>query len=191
MNLWGRLVWLWLSSFWRERLAMPFAVSSLAFRVWPHDLDVSIHMNNGRYLTIMDLGRFDLLLRSGLAGPALRAGWTPILSACKIRFRRELRPFRAYRLETRIVWWSQAQIVMEQRFISPGRDGLPIVHAAALVLAGLYDRSNRQFVPMDRLFALVGLPPAASPEPSPEIEAFLAANDALKRAGRDPVPTLP
>ena len=30
-------------------------------RVWPNDLDTNAHMNNGRYLTLMDLGRFDLM----------------------------------------------------------------------------------------------------------------------------------
>jgi hypothetical protein len=27
--------------------------SVLTFRVWPNDLDINLHMNNGRYLTIM------------------------------------------------------------------------------------------------------------------------------------------
>ena len=26
---------------------------------------VNLHMNNGRYLTIMDIGRFDLIMRMG------------------------------------------------------------------------------------------------------------------------------
>ena len=39
--------------------------SVVRFRVWPNDLDTNLHMNNGRYLTLMDLGRLDLLLRNG------------------------------------------------------------------------------------------------------------------------------
>ncbi|MDC0434241.1 thioesterase family protein [bacterium] len=34
--------------------------------VLPNDLDLTMHMNNGRYLTICDFNRVDLFVRSGL-----------------------------------------------------------------------------------------------------------------------------
>jgi hypothetical protein len=40
--------------------------SELRLRVWPGDIDVYPEMNNGRYWTIMDLGRYDLAARTGL-----------------------------------------------------------------------------------------------------------------------------
>ena len=43
--------------------------SAVGFRVLPGDLDVNVHLNNGRYLALMDLGRFDLLIRGGLLRP--------------------------------------------------------------------------------------------------------------------------
>ena len=45
----------------RSRLR-PTDASTVHFLVWPNDLDMNRHMNNGRYLTLMDLGRFDLEL---------------------------------------------------------------------------------------------------------------------------------
>ena len=185
MNLWFRLFWLFLKARFRTPIPAPFGMSVLHLRVWPNDLDLSMHMNNGRYLTLMDLGRLDLMLGMGVAGASFKAGWTPILSASKVRFRRELRPFKAFRLETRILWWSATQLIMEQRLISDAPDGDArgdVVHASALMLAGLYDRKQRQFVPVSRLFALAGQEHAVSPEPSDEVSAFLAASDALKQA---------
>jgi acyl-CoA thioesterase FadM len=38
--------------------------SVVRFRVWPGDLDFNLHMNNGRYLTLMGLGRLDLMARA-------------------------------------------------------------------------------------------------------------------------------
>jgi len=38
----------------------------IAFRVWPNDCDINLHLNNGRYLTFMDLGRLQLLAQIGL-----------------------------------------------------------------------------------------------------------------------------
>jgi len=49
MNLWFRLVWLLVSSRFGPRLEPLADPSRLGFRVWPHDLDTSLHMNNGRY----------------------------------------------------------------------------------------------------------------------------------------------
>lgn len=181
MNLWLRLLALLASAFVRPGLRPPFDVSRVRFRVWPHDLDTSLHMNNGRYWTLMDLGRTDLMLRSGLWRAVLRHGWVPVVSAGKIRFRRELRLFRPFELRTRIVAWSEAAVVIEHRVVATGRDGAEILSAIALVKAGLYDRKARAFVPVARLFEALGVE-ADSPEPGPEVAAFLAADEALREA---------
>jgi acyl-CoA thioesterase FadM len=180
LNLWFRLLWLIISAPFRERLIPPMDASRLNFRVWPHDLDTSLHMNNGRYWTLMDLGRTDLMLRSGLWRAVLRHKWVPVVTAAKIRFRRELKPFTPFRLETRILIWAETWLVMEHRIISDGRKG-EIVNAVALVRAGLYDRAGKAFVPTARLFDELGVN-VASPQPSAEVAAFLAAEEAMKQA---------
>lgn len=183
MNLWFRLLWLLATSWLRPRLKPPFAVSTLNFHVWPLDLDTSLHMNNGRYWTLMDLGRTDLMLRSGLWRDVLRHGWTPVVSAATIRFRRELTLFRAFRLETHIVCWAETWLVMEHRIIIKGKGGHDIVAAIALVRAGLYDRKGRGFVTVQRIFEALGST-AVSPEPAPDVAAFLASEEAMKNAGQ-------
>lgn len=180
MNLWFRLLGLVLASFWRPRLASPDAASRLAFRVWPGDLDTSMHMNNGRYWTLMDLGRADLTIRTGLWRAVLRHRWTPVLGAGSIRFRRELKPFRRFHLETRILHWAETTMVMEHRILARGRDGRDILSAIALVRAGIYDRRAKAFVPIARLMEEVGAD-ADSPPQGPAVAAFLAAEDVLKR----------
>jgi len=183
MNLWFRLLWLLLTARKRGHLDVPRQASVLAFRVWPHDLDPSIHMNNGRYLTLMDLGRTDVLIRSGLWREVLRHKWTPIASAVTIRFQRELRPFQRFRLETRLSCWDASLVVMEQTFIIEGgpRDGQAA--ARALFKGGLYDRQERKFVEIARLMSLIGVS-EVSPATTPEVEAFLHADDQLKQSGR-------
>ncbi len=180
MNLWLRLIWLLLTASRRPPLTLPDAASVLLFRVWPHDLDLSLHMNNGRYLTLMDLGRLDIMLGSGLWRAVLRHKWTPIASAITIRYRRELRPFQKFRLETRLISWDATLVVMEQTFIVEGgpRDGQTA--ARALFKGGLYDRSAKAFVPLSRLLGSIGAS-AESPAPTPEVEAFLKADAELRQ----------
>jgi len=181
MNLWLRVLHLVIASFFRPKLDPVRDVSRLTFRVWPHDLDTSLHMNNGRYWTLMDLGRTDIMIRSGLWRPILKKGWVPVVSAGQVRFRREMRLFQPFTLETRILTWSEGHVVIEHRLISKARDGSPVLNAIALVRAGLYDRTGRSFVSMSRLLAEIGLQ-AEPPTAAPEVEAFLQAEQTLKRA---------
>ena len=181
MNLWLRVLHLVIASFFRAKLDPVKDVSRLTFRVWPHDLDTSLHMNNGRYWTLMDLGRTDIMIRSRLWRPVLKHGWVPVVNAGQIRFRREIRLFQPFTLETRILTWSDGHVVMEHRLLSKARDGSPVLNAIALVRAGLYDRKERRFVPMGRLLSEIGLQ-AESPQAAPEVEAFLHAEETLKRA---------
>jgi acyl-CoA thioesterase FadM len=182
MNLWLRLIWLTVTARFRGALDAPLGLSRVPFRVWPHDLDTSLHMNNGRYWTLMDLGRTDLMLRMGLWRAVLRHGWTPVVSAGKIRFRRELKPFTAFHLETRVLCWEETFLVIEHRLVSRGRRGDDVTNAVALVKAGLYDRKAKGFVPIGRLMSEMGIN-IASPAPTADIQAFLDAESAMKRAG--------
>jgi acyl-CoA thioesterase FadM len=181
MNLWFRIFWYLLRLRGKPTLVLPAETSVVRFRVWPTDLDTSIHMNNGRYLTLMDLGRLDVMVRSGLWRAILRHKWTPIASAVLIRYRRELKLWQRFRLESRILAWDHASVVMEQVFVIDGgsRDGQ--VAARALFKGGLYDRKERRFIQIARLMAEIGVN-AESPTPSPEIDAFLHADDQLKQA---------
>ncbi len=182
MNLWLRLIWLVASARFRGALAAPFEVSRVPFRVWFGDLDTSLHMNNGRYWTLMDLGRTDILLRMGLWRAVLRNRWTPIITAGKIRFRRELRFFTPFTLETRVLCWADTWIVIEHRLVSKGSCGQDVTNAVALVRVGLYDRWARSFVPTQAMMDEMGAG-YQSPPPSAEVQAFLHAEDAMKRAG--------
>ena len=181
MNLWLRLLWLLAATVFRPRLAPPFETSVVSLIVLPNDLDIYGHMNNGRYLTIMDLGRMDLFVRGGLIRSIRGAGWTPVLSAAKVRYRRELRLFQRFRLETRIVYWEATTFVMEHRVVVSGDDGRDVVATQALMRGGLYDRAARRFVPVADLFRRMNIA-ADSPAPTDDVRAFLEAEVALKRA---------
>lgn len=183
MNLWFRLIFYLLNARWRSPLQLPGEASVLSFRAWPNDLDVSLHVNNGRYLTLLDLGRLDLMIRAGLWRAVVRHRWTPIASNVLIRYRREIRLFQRFRLETRLITWDKNNVVMEQLFVLVGgaRDGQ--IAARALFKGGIYDRAGRAFVPLARLMEEIGAS-ADAPAPTPEVAAFLAAEDTLRgRAG--------
>ena len=143
---------------WRAPPRGRAAESLLHMRVMPGDLDINLHMNNGRYLTLMDLGRFDLMVRAGLGRPAWRNRWRPLLGSAMIRFRRSLGPFQKFQLRTRLVCWDERWFVFEQRFESGGR-----IHAVAHA-RGLF-RDRQGSVPPARTLAAIGIHDPSPPAP--------------------------
>lgn len=97
MNLWFRLIWALLRA-WRLPAIGQGAVIERTLRVWPGDLDINGHMNNGRYLTIIDLMLVEYFVRSGFARVMLNAGWRPMSGGAVITYRKGLQPGQRYRL---------------------------------------------------------------------------------------------
>lgn len=87
---------------WRSKLA-PGEESVLPMTAWPWDCDMFMEINNGRHLTLFDLGRFDYGVRSGLMTILKQKKWGLVVAGSTIRYRRRLTPFQRYKLHTRLV----------------------------------------------------------------------------------------
>ena len=120
MKLYFRLIWLILTQARRSRSSLLGPVDT-PFRVLPNDLDALFHVNNGVYLTLMDLGRTDLLLRSGVFSKVRNNGWYPVLAAETIRFKRSLTLWQRFTIRTKVVGWDERSIYLEQQFIAKGK----------------------------------------------------------------------
>ena len=79
-------------------------------------------MNNAAYLRHAELARVDYFLRSNLRSELKRKGFRIAFVALNIRYRRELRVFKSYRIETRPIFWDELQLIIEQRFVNPETD---------------------------------------------------------------------
>ena len=168
MNLYLRLILVVIKSFFRPRLKDIFTGGALIFRVLPNDLDTNLHMNNGRYLTIMDLGRLDLVIRTGLGRVMMKQGAIPVLSAVKMRYRIPLSPFQKYRLNTQVICWDDKWVYMKQTFTIWNGDKTGVVAAIALLKGGFYNRRARRTVPTNELLKILGLK-----EDSPEFPSYI------------------
>lgn len=111
-----RLPWTAIKAARRARLAVD-ATSVLSHRAWPSDVDLYLHVNNGRFLTLMDLGRTDWIIRTGIMRQLIRRRWQPVAGGAGIRFRRSINLLRRYQLHTRLIWWDERWCYFEQTFI--------------------------------------------------------------------------
>lgn len=180
MNLWLRLLWLLLMTPFRRRLRLPEEGSVLHMRVLPNDLDTNMHMNNGRFFTIMDLGRMDLLFRGGATWTIIRKRmWAPILGAVKMRFRLPLDPFQKFSLHTRVLCWDTQWFYIEQRFVIEEGAKTGAVAAIALVRGGFYDGQNKRVLPVAEMMDILQIKTPSPAEPN-YVTIWKQAEDALK-----------
>jgi acyl-CoA thioesterase FadM len=105
---------------------------TLRLRVWPNDIDLNLHLNNARYLGMMDYGRTHLLARTGLLSHIIRFRLTPLIGAVWITYRRSLPVFARFTLASRLVCWDERWFYMEQTFTC--REGLAAVGWVKAVL---------------------------------------------------------
>ncbi len=171
MNLYLRLLWL----LWRLRSVARrdlFEESRVPFRVLPTDCDLNLHMNNGRYLSFMDLGRLHLTVQAGLWPHVRRNRWMPVMAAAEITYIRSLKPFDRFELVTRIVTWDDKYAYMEQTF---ERDGECCAHA---YVKGLFLGRDGRVSSADVARA-IGYD--AAPPPLPDVLQHWAALTVSKR----------
>jgi len=181
MNLWLRLLRLAIASSRRsgcDRLGP----CRTPFRVLPTDLDLLGHMNNGKYLSLLDVARLDLMIRAGMAAEVKRRKWYPVVTAETIQFYRSLQPFERFEVVTRVLGWDERSIFLEQRFVrSPG--GTEEVIAEAIIRARMLARAGGS-VPTAELMPVLGVPSESPALPS-WVRTWADAQERLRAEARD------
>lgn len=172
MNLIFRMLIMILGCIGKKRLDI-LATGVRTMRCWPNDLDFNIHMNNGRYLTIMDIGRIEMMIRTGALREALKRKWRPMMAGITIRFRRGIAPFQKFRLVTQTVCWDERWFYSEQRFETPDGQILAIAYTRACY------SSEAGGIPMADVLATIGHTEPSPPMPE-YIRAWIDAEDASR-----------
>jgi acyl-CoA thioesterase FadM len=81
---------------------------------WPWDLDLWNELNNGRTLTLYDLGRLPLARRTGLDKILRKHGWGITVAGNTTRYRRRVQAFDRLDMVSRCIGWDARFVYMEQ-----------------------------------------------------------------------------
>ena len=123
--------------------------SILKMCVWPGDIDVFFELNNGRHLTMMDFGRFDLAARSGLLKTVKDNSWGLAVAGASVRYRHRLKLFQKYELHSEVVGHDDKWIYFHQKTIRKGR-----IHSAALIRTAV--TSKKGIVKVEEVMKAIG-----------------------------------
>ncbi len=81
---------------------------------WPWDVDFWNELNNGRTLTLYDLGRIPMAMRMGLMTALSENKWGLTVAGTSVRYRRRIRPFERFQMKSRGVCWDDKFFYLEQ-----------------------------------------------------------------------------
>ncbi len=114
------------------RMAKEFAIHRSAPRLglfdthvshhicWPWDIDLWLELNNGRTLTLFDLGRMVLFRRTGILDVMRQRRWGGTVAGASVRYRRRVAAFDRIEMRSRIAGWDERFFYLDQ---SMWRDG--------------------------------------------------------------------
>ncbi len=134
---------------------------------WPWDIDLWLELNNGRTLTMMDLGRVVLFRRLGVIAVMRRKRWAGTIAGASVRYRRRVRVFDRIEMQSRIIGWDERFTYAEQ---SLWRGAECCSHA----LLRMAITGGQGIVPSEELARELGLG-AVSPALTGWVEAWSAA----------------
>lgn len=80
----------------------------------PWDLDPWVELNNGRTLTLYDLGRIPMAMRFGLMELLKEKQWGITIAGNSTRYRRRIGMFDRFTMVSRMIGWDHRFIYMDQ-----------------------------------------------------------------------------
>ncbi len=136
---------------------------------WPQDIDIFMELNNGRTLTLYDLGRVPMAVRIGFDKVLKQRKWGLTIAGSSVRYRRRIRPFQKFTMHSRLIGWDDKFMYLDQSMWSKGQ-----CTSQALLRSAVTDK-NGIVAPVELARAL-DLPENSPPLPD-WVRHWIAAED--------------
>lgn len=134
---------------------------------WPWDLDFWMELNNGRTLTLYDLGRIPLASRAGLIDALRKNRWGLTMAGASVRYRRRVRAFDKIEMRSRVLGADDRFMYLEQSMWVKGEATSSILYRSAVT-------DKKGIVPITKVLAELGL--SETPMDLPEwVNAWIKA----------------
>jgi acyl-CoA thioesterase FadM len=137
----------------------------------PWDIDIFMELNNGRTLTLFDLGRIPLAVRTGLDKQLSANKWGLTVAGVSVRYRRRIRMFERIEMISRLVSWDDRFFYIEQSMWKSDGE----CANQAMFRTAVTDRNG--IVSPSRVAEALGVSDASPPLP-PSFQAWADAENA-------------
>ena len=152
--VWFRLLQTFVQSFFSKQTMSLHDKYYLNFKVTPFESDLRF-LNNARYLTFMEVARLDMMIKSGIFKKVIKDGWVPLVASQSIRYKRPLRRWDNFQVESQVVDGDSHSFYIEHRFRAKG-----VTVALGFVRAVILKRGKR--LTLDEIGIKIGRKPFSS-----------------------------
>lgn len=114
----------------------PMGAHVSTHRVWPWDLDPWWELNNGRTLTLYDLGRIPMAIRLGIVQAMRENGWGFTVAGNSVRYRKRIKLFHRFTQVSRTLGWDGQFLYMDQSMWIEGECANHMLLRVAIVGSG-------------------------------------------------------
>lgn len=136
----------------------------------PWDIDLWRELNNGRTLTLYDMGRITLAGRVGLLPVLKQNRWGLTMAGAAVRYRRRIRMFERFEMRSRAIGWDARFLYLEQSmWKTDGACAGHVVYRGAVT-------GKCGIVPPEQVMQALNHMQASPPLPD-WVQAWLAAED--------------
>lgn len=135
-----------------------------------NDIDNFLEMNNGRILTLLDLGRNDFAIRTGLGKKLLTNRWGLVVAGSTIQYRKRIRLFDKITIKTRICAIDERWFYIEQTMYAKG---VPTSHA--LLRTGVTNLMTGKVIDTKQVLDALGMGGLSIP-PDTWVQAWIDAD---------------
>jgi len=125
----------------------PFELTTVSMRIMPWDIDPYMELNNGRYLTLLDLGRFAHAKRIQLPKILKDNQWGLMVGAVSARYRHRITLFEKVQLHSKINYFDERWFYFHQWFTTIDKNGNERINASFLVRTAITSKNG--LVPTD------------------------------------------
>lgn len=99
---------------------------------WPVDIDMFGELNNGRTLTLFDLGRLVMGYRAGFLRVVKENKWGMTMAGASVRYRHRVRMFQKFTMQTRAIGRDDKFIYLLQTMWSGGKATSSVLYRTAV-----------------------------------------------------------
>lgn len=160
-----------LAQWFKGKLNSPLDAAYLPLRVMPWDCDLNFHINNGRYLSILDLARTQLYMAAGIMPMLIgRNSCDSVVVSAHIVYRRSIDIFVKYQISSRFIGRTDKFLVIEHQFIVNG-------NIAVLAYISVAFTNKEGLVKTDDFIADIGLSELKLDQHSEDLSAYIKTNE--------------
>jgi acyl-CoA thioesterase FadM len=149
----------------RQEKLHPQHMCENSFICMPWDIDMFFEMNNGRVLTLCDVGRFVMAIRIGLVKVLRKNKWGLVVAGSTVQYRKRIRMFDKVVMRTQIETYDERWIYITQSMWVGGKPA-----SSVLLRTGV--TSKGKVIASDKVRVALGLQDW-QPEPSPWVKAWI------------------